>query len=415
MAVNSIVTKLGDGTSTDFTFSFTGGYMSQADVKVRVGAEVDGAGNPVYRSRTFLNPGTIRVGGAVPLNGQKVVISRQTPIQTPINDFAGGTVLDDVSLDNGFQQVVNAAQELQDGLADAISAKESARAAAADALLAGTAKTAAEAARDTTIAYRDQAGVSAAAAAVSATAAQGSKNAAASSETNAQGSATAAAASATAAAASRTAADAAKTAAQSAQGVASTHAGTAATKATEAQNSANAASASATGAAASAVTAQNWANIATDAVQSAYGLVNRERQTVTTVTERTGQSYGPMSEELQYTPERNDTTFNATFTVGVWTQGEGGADTGAGDMQLYYWTGSEWASIGHGWTIGLNSIDNAGGTGNRSNQVIVLPIGLTQSHVHGGQLRFKVYGKTNGSNRRIRTERVIMDITEEKY
>lgn len=167
MAYNSIVNKVGDGVTTEFNFSFTGGYMSTNDVKCQVGAEVDGTGAPVYRTITFVNAGRIRIGGAVPAVGEQIKIFRKTPINTAINDFKNGTVLDASTLDLGFEQLVKAAQELSDGVADAVSAKVSADAAKASELAADASKTAAETAKagaDTAKAGADAANVAAQAA-----------------------------------------------------------------------------------------------------------------------------------------------------------------------------------------------------------------------------------------------------------
>ena len=92
MTKNSQVDLVGDGTSTDFIFSFTGGYIDAADVFVRVGTEVDGAGDPVFRAYTLLSPGTLRITDGAPANGVLVRIQRITPVQTAINDFENGTV-----------------------------------------------------------------------------------------------------------------------------------------------------------------------------------------------------------------------------------------------------------------------------------------------------------------------------------
>lgn len=136
MALNSIVLKKGDGTTTDFTFSFTGGYMSQADVFVRVGNEVDGTGAPLHRSITFVNAGTVTVGGSVPALDEDVKIYRITPIQTAVNDFRNGTVLDAETLDRGYEQLIKAAQELNDALQSADNAYKSAYEALASAVAA---------------------------------------------------------------------------------------------------------------------------------------------------------------------------------------------------------------------------------------------------------------------------------------
>lgn len=116
MAKHAEVIKVADGVTRQFSFAFTDGYMSRDDVHVQVNKETDGTGKPSYRAITWVADGLISVGGAMPLAGQEVRISRVTPITKTVNDFKNGSVLDAVSLDRGFDQAIKAIQELQDGV-----------------------------------------------------------------------------------------------------------------------------------------------------------------------------------------------------------------------------------------------------------------------------------------------------------
>lgn len=176
MPLHSIVTKTGDGSTTEFNFSFTGGYTEEADVLVRVGTEVAGDGSPLYRPITFLNAGRIQIGGTVPAVGELITIFRQTDITEAINIFSDGVVLNAATLDTSFDQLVKVCQELNDALASAKSAETSADEA--------------RAARDTAIAARDAATGASTAATVSQTSAAASASASATSATAAQAAAT---------------------------------------------------------------------------------------------------------------------------------------------------------------------------------------------------------------------------------
>jgi hypothetical protein len=133
MAKNSIVDLTGDGSKTDFIFSFTGGYMAVDDIFVRVGTEVDGAGDPTYRAFTLLSLGTLRITDGAPGAGVNVRVQRITPVDTAINDFDNATILDATNLDLGFEQLIKATQELKDVTDDQLTAEEGALQASASA------------------------------------------------------------------------------------------------------------------------------------------------------------------------------------------------------------------------------------------------------------------------------------------
>lgn len=124
MALNSIITKVGDGTTNQFSVAFTGGYMDQSNIRCRVGTEAASDGSPVYRTPLrFIAGGLIEVPGAPAGTGVTVRFERITPMTTPVNDFKNGTVLDEKALDDGFKQTVFGIQELQDAYGTAGSAE----------------------------------------------------------------------------------------------------------------------------------------------------------------------------------------------------------------------------------------------------------------------------------------------------
>ena len=111
----SRVTKIGDGTSTQFPVNFTLGYIDPSHITARVGNEVDGLGNPVYRTITFLGPNLLQISGAPAGIGVKIVFERTVPKEELIVNFSNGDVLDEVNLDNSQLQTIMSVHEVLDG------------------------------------------------------------------------------------------------------------------------------------------------------------------------------------------------------------------------------------------------------------------------------------------------------------
>lgn len=107
----------GDGSTKTFAIPFILGFFKPEDISVRVGDEVDGLGQPVYRTWTFLpgNQGMIQIDGAVPGVGVDVVIKRTVSKTQLIHDFQKGEPLDELSLDESHKQLMMAIHELMDG------------------------------------------------------------------------------------------------------------------------------------------------------------------------------------------------------------------------------------------------------------------------------------------------------------
>lgn len=256
----SYVRYSGNGSTTNYTFSFP--TISTNHIKVRVNGSL-------VTNWSFLSASTIQFAVA-PANAAVIEIRRETPKDSPIVDFADGSVLLERDLDLLATWQLYVAQETEDDLEDTIRVDSQGRFDALNKRIINVAdpvnaqdavtKNWAETAMSSQL---NQATAQATAAAGSATAAAGSASAAATSASNASTSASNAASSASGASTSATAAAGSATAAANS-------ATAAATSATNANSSAVAAAASATASAGSATTATTQAtNAAASAVSAA--------------------------------------------------------------------------------------------------------------------------------------------------
>ena len=116
MAYSRIVYP-GDGVTTQFAVNFPLGYLSKTDVTLRVGSEVDGLGDPVYRTLTWINDGLVDIVGTgpVPAIGQDVVLQRTTSKTTVQHDFSDGAAMIAQNFDENQLQALMVAQEALDG------------------------------------------------------------------------------------------------------------------------------------------------------------------------------------------------------------------------------------------------------------------------------------------------------------
>lgn len=110
----TLLTYIGDGSTTDYVVNFTGGYINQSDVKVYVQGETDSAGDKAFRSFTWIDTGNIRLDSAVP-SGEVLYIERKTSIDTLAVIFEDGQILDEDKLNDAHQQLLNAVQEAKTG------------------------------------------------------------------------------------------------------------------------------------------------------------------------------------------------------------------------------------------------------------------------------------------------------------
>jgi hypothetical protein len=273
------------GGAQDFAVNFSLGYLEQDDVQVYVIGEVDGLGEQLFRTYTFLSEGTIRVTDPLP-NPCTVVVERTVDKDQLEIDLESNGAVTRVTLVRAFRQLMMNIHELLDGRADqftgaifdGIQALRNQAVAAKDA--AETAQSLTEDARDEAVAAqgalnnvvsdaqdaqaaaeaaRDASAASATASAGSASDADADRVAALAAATAAAGSASTAATEAGTAASERSAAQTARTGAEAAQGAAEAARDAAQVHAGSASASATAASGSAAAAAQSAIDAANAA------------------------------------------------------------------------------------------------------------------------------------------------------------
>lgn len=110
----SIIQGTGDGSTNTFAINFPLGFLSRDDVKFWVVGEVDGGGNPVYRTITWINDGMISIVTA-PINGAKYEIIRTVSKTSLVHVYENGEPIEEVNLDDSNKQVMMAVQEVLDG------------------------------------------------------------------------------------------------------------------------------------------------------------------------------------------------------------------------------------------------------------------------------------------------------------
>lgn len=111
----SIIVYDGDGVTNQFTIPFALGYITEADITCRVGEEVDGGGDPVYRPITFISEELVEVGGDVPGDGVKVVFLRSVAREQLLVDYEDGSILNEDNLNLSQKQLIMLIHECLDG------------------------------------------------------------------------------------------------------------------------------------------------------------------------------------------------------------------------------------------------------------------------------------------------------------
>lgn len=110
LQLNSINRWLGDGATTDWNFTFSGGYIAPEHVRCYV---TDADGVRIFPEKTLISPFTMRVIPAVP-TGSTITIYRDTPKDLPLVEFADGTALTEPALNLMARQSVFIAAEFTD-------------------------------------------------------------------------------------------------------------------------------------------------------------------------------------------------------------------------------------------------------------------------------------------------------------
>lgn len=110
LQLDSVNRWLGDGVTTDFDFSFSGGYIDRAHVKTYV---QDADGVRVYHEPEFVTDFRVRLLPA-PATGTTVTVFRFTPRDLPLVEFEDGTAITEPALNLMARQAVFVAAEFTD-------------------------------------------------------------------------------------------------------------------------------------------------------------------------------------------------------------------------------------------------------------------------------------------------------------
>lgn len=100
--------------SKQFAVNFTLGFLSRDHVTAFVEDELDGSGNQIFRTITWINDGLVTLSGTLNV-GDVVKIQRTTPADNLIHDFQAGAVLREGNLDEAHLQALMILHEVFDG------------------------------------------------------------------------------------------------------------------------------------------------------------------------------------------------------------------------------------------------------------------------------------------------------------
>jgi hypothetical protein len=119
MAYSQVVIP-SDGTTTLLVVNFALGYINKSYITVWAEGEVDGAGNPVYRSFNFINTTQMQVSGSAPPVGKNWIISRVVPKSQLIVDWEDGDSITGDNLDTAQLHAIHMTHEALDGVARSV-------------------------------------------------------------------------------------------------------------------------------------------------------------------------------------------------------------------------------------------------------------------------------------------------------
>jgi hypothetical protein len=114
MSLSRIV-AIGNGLVNQFAVNFALGYIKIADVTCQVNNELDGFGDPVYRTITVITPGLLQISGAIPGVGVDVVFTRTVSADTLLVDWEDSAVMNDDNLNLAQKQLIMLVHQVIDG------------------------------------------------------------------------------------------------------------------------------------------------------------------------------------------------------------------------------------------------------------------------------------------------------------
>lgn len=111
----SRINYVGNGSTTQFSINFQLGFLSRADVTCHVIGEVDGLGNQLYRTLTWINDGLVSISGTAPATGTTVVFERTVDKDALVHDYSDGASIVEENLDQSNKQNIMLVHEVLDG------------------------------------------------------------------------------------------------------------------------------------------------------------------------------------------------------------------------------------------------------------------------------------------------------------
>lgn len=111
----SIVTIPGDGVSDTFNVSFALGILDRNSVTAWVTGELDGGGNKIFRTITYLTDTMLKISGTPAGVGINVVFTRTTSNSQLIVDYEDGDIMNETNLNTAQKQAIMLVHQVLDG------------------------------------------------------------------------------------------------------------------------------------------------------------------------------------------------------------------------------------------------------------------------------------------------------------
>ena len=113
---NSIITTTGSLGYGPYPLNFTLGILTRDHVKCRVNSEVDGLGDPVYRSLTWTTDSLVTISsGAEPTSSDSVSFIRTVPSDILYHDYSDNSPITEQNLDESNKQSLMLIHQFLDG------------------------------------------------------------------------------------------------------------------------------------------------------------------------------------------------------------------------------------------------------------------------------------------------------------
>lgn len=114
----SRVIGIGDGVTNQFAINFALGYINKDDITCQVDGEVDGFGDPAYRTITFITAGLVEISGTIPVLNAQVVFTRTVTATALLVDWEDTAVINDDNMNLAQKQLIMLVHQVIDGRFD---------------------------------------------------------------------------------------------------------------------------------------------------------------------------------------------------------------------------------------------------------------------------------------------------------